>query len=198
MQSITSLDSISEESVGNLGRRGRIDALSQLHKQVLTPHWRHSQIIYRYSCSKERVDILSDDQSSSQDTFNLQKKGYSTSKALTDILRTFNSLDWVKSSAVIRRDGILMASDMMTPSNVESKRACAIMGATIVGAAKNITAKCKMGFPKRVVIQAKEGDIIISEAGSKALLVCVTVIRWNAAIMLEEINKVAQKVSTVL
>jgi predicted regulator of Ras-like GTPase activity (Roadblock/LC7/MglB family) len=117
---------------------------------------------------------------------------------LNDILREFNELDWVKSSAVIRRDGILMASDMMTPSNVEAKRACAIMGATIVGAAKNITAKCRMGFPKRVVIQAKEGDIVISEAGTKALLVCVTMIRWNAAIMMEEINRVAQKISTVL
>jgi hypothetical protein len=37
MLSITSLDNISEESVGKLGRRGRTTALSQLHIQVLTP-----------------------------------------------------------------------------------------------------------------------------------------------------------------
>ncbi len=104
----------------------------------------------------------------------------------------------MKAAAVIRRDGILMASEMMVPSNVESKRACAIMGATIVGAAKNITAKCRMGFPKRVVIQAKEGDIIISEAGTKALIVVVTDIRYNAAIMLDGINLVAQKIASVL
>ncbi len=89
---------------------------------------RLSQIIYSYSPSKERIDILSDDQSTSQDTYNLQKKGSSTSKALNNILRAFDKLDWVKSSAVIRRDGILMASDMMTPTNVEAKRAVAIMG----------------------------------------------------------------------
>jgi predicted regulator of Ras-like GTPase activity (Roadblock/LC7/MglB family) len=180
MLSITSLDKHLQRKVwANWGAGARINAPSQLNNQVLTPRRRLSQIIYINSPSKERIDILSDDQSTTQDTVNLQKKGYSTSKALNNILRKFDQLDWVKSSAVIRRDGILMASDMMTPTNVEAKRAVAIMGATIVGAAKNITAKCRMGFPK-------------------ALLVCITVIRWNAAIMMEEINRVAQKISTVL
>ncbi|UCE35922.1 MAG: roadblock/LC7 domain-containing protein [Thermoplasmata archaeon] len=141
---------------------------------------------------------MSNNEGSQQDVYGLQKRGYSTAKLLNDILREFNELEWIKSSAVIRRDGILMASDMVTPANIDGKRACAIMGATIVGAAKNITAKCRMGFPKRVVIQAKEGDIIISEAGTKALLVCVTNIRYNPAIMFEEINRTATKIAAVL
>lgn len=117
---------------------------------------------------------------------------------LNDILKKLNDLDWVMSSAVIRRDGILMASNMSVPSSTESKRACGIMGATIVGAAKNITTKCRMGFPKQVVIAAKEGDIVISEAGSKALLICVSNSRFNDALMVEEINKAAQKIATIV
>lgn len=91
-----------------------------------------------------------------------------------------------------------MASNMTTPPNIDGKRAVAIMGATIVGAAKNITAKCRMGFPKRIVIQAKEGDIIISEAGTKALLVCVTNARYNPSLMFEEINNAAMRIATIL
>ncbi|UCC41547.1 MAG: roadblock/LC7 domain-containing protein [Candidatus Aminicenantes bacterium] len=91
-----------------------------------------------------------------------------------------------------------MASNMATPTSTETKRACAIMGATIVGAAKNITTKCRMGFPKQIVITAKEGDIIISEAGSKALLICVSNTRFNDVLMVEEINKTAQKIATIV
>lgn len=117
---------------------------------------------------------------------------------LNDILRELNELDWVVSSAVIRRDGILMASNMAIPSNTETKRACAIMSATIVGAAKNITTKCRMGFPKRIIIQAKEGDIIIAEAGNKALLICMANTRYHPVLMFEPINKAAQKIAAVV
>jgi predicted regulator of Ras-like GTPase activity (Roadblock/LC7/MglB family) len=107
-------------------------------------------------------------------------------------------LDWVVSCAVIRRDGILMASNMSVPTSTDTKRACAIMGATIVGAAKNITTKCRMGFPKRIIIQSKEGDIIITEAGNKALLVVMTSIRYNPSLMNADLNTTAQKIDEVL
>ncbi len=107
-------------------------------------------------------------------------------------------MGWVVSSAVLRRDGILMASNMSVPTITETKRAWAIMGATIVGAAKNITTKCRMGFPKRVIIQAKEGDIIITEAGNKALLVVVANIRYSPNVMLDDLNKAAQKIDEIL
>lgn len=146
----------------------------------------------------ERIEILSNDEKSTEGVFGPQRKGYSTAKILNDILRALNELDWVLSSAVIRRDGILMASNMSIPANTEAKRACAIMGATIVGAAKNITTKCRMGFPKRIIIQAKEGDIIITEAGNKALLVVMASIRYNPTLMMEDLNKAAQKIDEVL
>jgi predicted regulator of Ras-like GTPase activity (Roadblock/LC7/MglB family) len=146
----------------------------------------------------ERIKILSNEEKSPQDIFGPQKRGYSTTKVLNDILKELNELEWVVSCAVIRRDGILMASSMSVPLSTETKRACAIMGATIVGAAKNITTKCRMGFPKRIIIQSKEGDVIITEAGNKALLVIMTSIRYNPTLMLEDFNRAAQRIDEVL
>jgi predicted regulator of Ras-like GTPase activity (Roadblock/LC7/MglB family) len=132
-----------------------------------------------------------------EDSFQ-QKKGSTTARALNEILKELFELYWVVSVGVIRRDGVLMASIMTQPPTSESKNACALITATIVGAAKNITTKCRMGFPHFIIIQAKEGDIIISEAGEKTLLVCMTNERYHPALMQDEIQRAALAISTVV
>lgn len=139
---------------------------------------------------------MSDDEADIHEGYEQQKKGYSTARTLTSILNELAEFEWLIGSSVIRRDGILMASHISIP--IDAKDACAIMSATIVGAAKNITTKCRMGFPKRIIIQSKVGDIIISEAGSKALLVCVVNELFDHALMIEEIDKAAQRIDSVL
>ncbi len=138
--------------------------------------------------SAEEIDI--------PEGYTLQRSGLSTAQMLNEILRDLNILNWVEASGIVRRDGILLASTM--PANMDVKNACAIMTATIVGAAKNITMKCKKGFPKRIIVQAREGDIIISEAGKKALLVCITNIRYDPDIMFGEIERAAQRIDDIL
>lgn len=99
---------------------------------------------------------------------------------------------------MIRRDGILMASIMSKSTTIETKNACAIMSATIIGAAKNITKRYRLGFPKRVIIQAKSGHIIISEAGNKALLVCVVNPRGKHTPIFESIEKATHRIDALL
>lgn len=125
-----------------------------------------------------------------------RKRGYSTAAALKAILNELNEQDWVEASAVIRRDGIMLASNIS--ASLDTKNACAIMSATIAGAAKNITKKFKRGFPKRVLIQTKKGDIIISEAGSKAILVCLVTVSYDPALMSDDIEKITQKIDDLL
>ena len=125
-----------------------------------------------------------------------QKKGYSTAATLKEILSEISDFDWLVASAVIRRDGALLASNMS--QSMEIKDVCALMSATIVGAAKNITTKCHMGFPRRVIIQAKEGSIIISDAGSKALLVCQAKASYEPFLIFDDIEKAAKKIEAIL
>ena len=127
-----------------------------------------------------------------------QKKGSSSTRALNEILKDLFELYWVASVAVIRRDGILMASIMTQPPTIESKNTVALISATIMGAAKNITTKCKMGFPHFIIINAKEGDVVISEAGSKTILICITNSRYTREIMYDDIQKAALAVSKIV
>jgi predicted regulator of Ras-like GTPase activity (Roadblock/LC7/MglB family) len=142
--------------------------------------------------------MLSGNETGLQEDISPQKKSSSSTRALNEILKGLFELYWVASVAVIRRDGILMASIMTQPPTTDSKNACALISATIMGAAKNITTKCRMGFPHFIIIQAKEGDVIISEAGSKALLVCITNSRYNRQLMYDDIQKAALAVSNVV
>jgi predicted regulator of Ras-like GTPase activity (Roadblock/LC7/MglB family) len=87
---------------------------------------------------------------------------------------------------------------MTQPPTTESKNACALVSATIMGAAKNITTKCRKGFPHLIIIQAKEGDVIISEAGSRALLILMVNEHYHPALMKDEIDRVALTVSTLV
>jgi predicted regulator of Ras-like GTPase activity (Roadblock/LC7/MglB family) len=87
---------------------------------------------------------------------------------------------------------------MTQPPTTEQKNACALISATIIGAAKNITTKCRMGYPHFINIQAKDGDLIITEAGERALLVVMVNERYHPALMEDEISRAALAISTVV
>lgn len=141
--------------------------------------------------------MLNDERVNLYNGYDFQKKRtYSTAGALKEILKEFCEQEWVEGAAVIRRDGILLASTIS--ASTETKDACAIMIATVVGAAKNITRKFGKALPKRVIIQSKNGDVIISEAGSKALLVCLVPDRYDSALMFDHLEKTAQKIHDML
>lgn len=95
----------------------------------------------------------------------------STTSQLINIVNELQSSDSVNAAAVIRRDGVLMASNL--PSNFMEKDVFAMMSATILGAAKKISVKHALGLPSRIIVETHEGYIVISGAGTKALLVCL-------------------------
>jgi predicted regulator of Ras-like GTPase activity (Roadblock/LC7/MglB family) len=89
-------------------------------------------------------------------------------KEIADELKANEAIGGV---AIIRTDGVLLASNF--PKYALSQEIFAMMGATLLGAAKNITLKSDMGLPSRIIIETSEGNVIISGIGNKALLVCL-------------------------
>jgi predicted regulator of Ras-like GTPase activity (Roadblock/LC7/MglB family) len=142
--------------------------------------------------------MLSGNETGLEEDLYPRKNSSSSTRALNEILKDLFELYWVASVAVIRRDGILMASIMTQPPTKDAKNAVALISATVVGAAKNITTKCRMGFPHFIIIQAKEGDVIISEAGSRTLLVCITNSRYQRELMYDDIQRAALAVSKIV
>jgi predicted regulator of Ras-like GTPase activity (Roadblock/LC7/MglB family) len=95
----------------------------------------------------------------------------STTSQLINIIDVLQTSNAVNAAAVIRRDGVLMASNL--PANFKEKDVFAMMSATILGAAKKISTKHALGIPSRIIVETHEGNIVISGAGTKALLVCL-------------------------
>lgn len=89
-------------------------------------------------------------------------------KEIADELKANEAVGGV---AIIRTDGVLLASNF--PKYTLSQEIFAMMGATILGAAKNITLKSDMGLPSRIIIETSEGNVVISGIGTKALLICL-------------------------
>ncbi len=73
-------------------------------------------------------------------------------------------------SAIISRDGLVIASDM--PEGV-SGDTFAIMSATLLGAASTANSELRIGMPVTVTVESDDARILIVGAGRKALLVCV-------------------------
>lgn len=115
---------------------------------------------------------------------------------LNEIVTDLKATKVVDAVAVIRRDGILMASNF--PQYSMGNEVFAMMSATIIGAAKNITQKSSMGMPSRITIHTKDGNIIIASAGPKALLVCLIKDSKDPSLLSEALEATGAKVNAVI
>ncbi len=112
-------------------------------------------------------------------------------KVLSDLKRTGD----VEASAIVSRDGLLMASDI--PKSVHADTFAA-MSATMLGAAETAISELKKGAPDRVIIESKKGKIITTGAGPKALLVVMTSPEAGLGLVLVNVEKATDKVRGLL
>ena len=94
-----------------------------------------------------------------------------TESQLENIVNELRSFESINSAAIVRRDGVMMASNL--PSDFKEKDVFAMMSAAILGAAWNISSEHALGSPSRIIVETDDGNIVISDAGTKALLVCI-------------------------
>lgn len=70
-------------------------------------------------------------------------------------------------SAVFSRDGVVLNSDLPSSTHEET---FAIMCATIIGAANTANGELDRGKPEKVIIDSKEGRILLVSAGKNKIL----------------------------
>jgi len=114
---------------------------------------------------------------------------------LEKILKDLKAAGDIEASAIVSRDGLLIAADISQNVNAE---AFAAMTATMLGAAETATSELGKGIPDRVIVEGKEGKIIATGAGPKALLVVMTTPRANLGLVLLEMSKASEKVKELL
>ncbi|UZE92339.1 MAG: roadblock/LC7 domain-containing protein [Methanosarcinales archaeon] len=112
-------------------------------------------------------------------------------KVLTDLRRTGD----IEASAIVSRDGLLMASDIAEGIHAET---FAAMSATMLGAAETAISELNKGIPDRVIVESKKGKVITTGAGPKALLVVMTPPEAGLGLILVEMEKAADKAKKLL
>lgn len=118
-----------------------------------------------------------------------------TKELLEKILRDLKTTGDVEASAVVSRDGLLMASDI--PREIHGETFAA-MSATMLGAAETAINELKRGVVNRVIVESKQAKIIASGAGEKALLVIMTRPEAGLGLILIEMEKACGKIGNVV
>ncbi|MFQ6050716.1 MAG: roadblock/LC7 domain-containing protein [Candidatus Hydrothermarchaeota archaeon] len=111
------------------------------------------------------------------------------------ILKELKKVGDIEASAVVTRDGLLMASDI--PEGIE-KGTFAAMTATMTGAAETAISELKKGVPERILIESPETKVISTGAGPKALLVVMTGPDAGLGLILVEMSKAAEKIKRII
>ncbi len=102
----------------------------------------------------------------------------------------------IESSVVVRRDGIVIYSDLS--GSEEETEAFAAMAAAMLGAAETATSELRQGVPRRVIMEIGDRRIVEVGAGPVALLVAVVAGGSQLAKALADIDRAAQEIRGIV
>jgi predicted regulator of Ras-like GTPase activity (Roadblock/LC7/MglB family) len=107
-------------------------------------------------------------------------------EVLSGILSKLKSNPDVEGAAVITRDGLVVCADMHGSIDGD---VFAAMTATMHGAAETAAQELKKSDPDSVIVESKDGKIIILGAGNVALLACIVGSKAKLGLILLEMKK---------
>ncbi len=118
-----------------------------------------------------------------------------TAEILEKILNDLKHIGGIEASAVASRDGLLICSTVSKNFHAET---FAAMSATMLGAAETATTELGKGIPERIIVESRNGKIIATGAGSKALLMVMTEHDAGLGLILIEVAKASEKIKEAL
>lgn len=118
-----------------------------------------------------------------------------TIEMLEKVLKDINNIGGIEASAIASRDGLLICSTIPMKKHAETFVA---MSATMMGAAETATIELEKGIPDRIIVEYKNGRIIGTGAGHKALLLVMTKTDAGLGLALVEIAKAAEHIKKIL
>ncbi len=116
-------------------------------------------------------------------------------KELEEILHHLERVGDIIGSAIVRRDGLLIASGL--PAEVNAK-AVAAMAAAIAGTSESSARELKIGEFQQVIVNASTGQYVVLGAGPEAILIALLRKEANLGLVLLEMEKAAQKIARLL
>ncbi|MFB6180483.1 MAG: roadblock/LC7 domain-containing protein [Candidatus Nanohalobium sp.] len=152
---------------------------------------------------EKRIDSSSGSESSEgTESSDEEKKasgneGSSSSKTekLMEPLEDLESLSSVQGAAVVRRDGLLIASNL--EGDIDDDQVGA-MTASIVGSGETASESLRMGDVAEVTVESEDGKLIATGAGGQGIVAVLTDQDVNMGLIKVEIKDAVNKVKQVL
>jgi len=113
---------------------------------------------------------------------------------LKPALRALRQSCGATASAVISRDGLVIAADV--PEGV-SMETFAIMCATLLGAASTANSELRVGTPLNVIVESEEAKMVVLGAGRKALIVAVIGKKADSSVALKKLEELAETIKMI-
>jgi predicted regulator of Ras-like GTPase activity (Roadblock/LC7/MglB family) len=117
------------------------------------------------------------------------------SDRLQQSLKKVTAVKGVTGSAIVARNGLLIASEL--PRDLDERRLGA-MTATMMGAVETTGIMLNKGSVRRVVAEAEHVTLVAMGAGSKAIIVCTAENGVNLGMLMLEMEEQAAQVKTIL
>lgn len=119
----------------------------------------------------------------------------SKEEKLKQPLDNLDDVQGIKGAAVVRRDGLLIASNLGSDINDDQVGA---MTASTVGSGETASESLGMGEVDAVTIEAKDGKLISTGAGDQGILAILAESDVNMGLVKVEMEKATKKIKRVL
>lgn len=110
--------------------------------------------------------------------------------ALRALRQDFNAL----ASAIVSRDGLIMAGDIPEDASSET---FGIMCATLLGAASTAHSELRIGTPLGLMVESEESMMIVVGAGRKALIVAVVPREADCEAAKKKLEELAETIKVI-
>jgi len=119
----------------------------------------------------------------------------SKEEKLKDPLSELDDIKGVRGAAVVRRDGLLIVSNL--PQDIDADQLAA-MTASTVGSGETASQTLQIGTVEQVTVESEQGKLISTGAGEEGILTILTDSDVNMGLVLVEMKKAAGKIKRVL
>ncbi len=119
----------------------------------------------------------------------------SKEEKLDEPLNDLDDVQSVNGAAVVRRDGLLIASNMGDDINDDQVGA---MTASTVGSGETASESLELGDVEAVTIEAENGKLVATGAGDEGILAILTDDDVNMGLVKVEMEKATKKIKRVL
>ncbi len=119
----------------------------------------------------------------------------SKEEKLNKPLDELDNVQGIKGAAVVRRDGLLIASNLGQDINDDQVGA---MTASTVGSGETASESLGMGEVNAVTIESKDGKLVSTGAGEEGILTILTDSGVNMGLVKVEMEKATKKIKRIL